>query len=164
MEYTQRIPELREEVDEAINDFQSVDNGLSGHEGRGAIVSTPVHRQISLSEHPEGSPTDWLWLPEWAVDNDYYTAWRGIDWDGFLVIDLGLRYSIDEIAIAWKYAHKAPGFRVYASNDARVMMNPPESSAGWAMLAIRSTRWVEPPQMWDIVELPLYKCRAPDMG
>ncbi len=159
VECTQQIAALREEVDKAISDFQTTFDGLLGHEDLGAIMSTPVHRQIGLSEHPDGPLTDWRWLPEWAVDDDYYTAWRGMNWGGSLVIDLGSGRAIDEIAIAWKYSHRAPGFNVYSSNDGEVMNNLPADAAGWTLVATRYARLRHTPQMWDKVAFPMHRWR-----
>ena len=161
VEHIQQVAKLRAEVDEAISDFQLTENGLFGHRARGAIVSTDVYQQVSLSENGDGSLTDWYWVPEWAVDNDFYTAWRGsgADWSGSLVIDLRSRKPIDEIAIAWKYSHKAPGYKVYASNDDAVMKAPPASTAGWTQVAMRNARWLSPPRPWDSIMLPLFNWR-----
>jgi hypothetical protein len=154
-EYTQQIGALREEVVKAIHDYKTSSDGLFGLEFLGGIISTAAHRQMSHSEHSEGKPTDWRWLPEWAVDDDYYTAWRGMNWGGSLVIDLRARCAIDEIAIAWKYSHRAPGFNVYASNDGEVMNNLPTNTAGWTLVATRPARLKHTPQMWDKVAFPL---------
>lgn len=70
-----------------------------------------------------------------------------------------LEKPIDEIAIAWKYSHRAPGYNVYASNNDEVMGNTPSKTAGWSLVATRNARWLDSPQAWDRVGISLYNWR-----
>jgi len=151
-EHVLSVSALREEVDGAISDYKDVEGGLRGHEMKGAIQSSPVYEQRSNSE--KGGPTGWLWLPEWAVDDDFYTAWRGRDWGGSLLIDMKAKNTIDEIAIAWKYTYLAPGYRVYAANfdeASAAYALPSIGTGGWTLVAETSARLPNPPQPWDRV-------------
>lgn len=107
VEYISQIANIQAEVAQVIDDLINQRN-LNGHEDKGLIRATTYHTQY-----------DWKRVPEWALDNDLFTRWCGSSsndnhaWG----IDLGERKEIEEIAIAWEFSHKRPGFKVYASND-----------------------------------------------
>jgi hypothetical protein len=103
-----RVRSLKEEVAAAYDDFMGAVD-LDGHERRGTIVATGYRPGVG----------DWKHLPEWAVDDDFYTRWCGESSDASDAwgIDLGDSRAIDEIAIAWEYPRRRPGYEVYASND-----------------------------------------------
>jgi len=108
-EYIGRASGISDEVNAAIYDHEHHVN-LDGLEDKGQVVSTTYHTVYE----------DWKRIPEWAVDNDYFTRWCGSSsgdnhtWG----IDLGQRRPATEIAIAWEYPHKMPAYTVYGSNYA----------------------------------------------
>lgn len=79
-------------------------------------------------------------LPEHALDGDYFTRWSdSTERDGNdIVIDFGAPKKMSEIAIAWEYPMRRPGYSVYGSNDP-IMANEPD---GWNDYYIESNnRW-----------------------
>jgi hypothetical protein len=99
---------LKYEVEEVFSDFYGKLD-LGPHASAGKIVSTSY----------QTDQADWTRIPEWAVDDDFFTRWCGENNnpDHAWGIDLGEPRAVDEIAIAWEYPHHRPGYKVYASND-----------------------------------------------
>jgi hypothetical protein len=107
VEYLRQIPAITAEVESAAQDVEN-ERPLAGHEIRGEIVSTS-YDEVG----------DWKRLPEWALDDDFFTNARAAEWDHSYAwgVDLGARKNIDEIAISWHDPHGRPRYEVYVSND-----------------------------------------------
>ncbi|UCG62452.1 MAG: hypothetical protein JSV52_03970 [Candidatus Zixiibacteriota bacterium] len=145
VEHLSQIPAIQAEVAEVVAGFKAKLD-LDGHEDKGKIVSTTYETDY-----------DWKRLPEWAVDNDLWTRWCGSCWilDHTWGIDLGERKAISEIAIAWEFSHKRPGYRVYASNDDfrfgdGISNEELREDAGWLEVAEGDRQTNVSPQLWDI--------------
>jgi hypothetical protein len=131
-------------VSDVIADFLDK-RPLIGHEFSGGIVSTD----------PINGTYDWRRIPEWAVDNDLYTRWtcekqNNHTWG----IDLGERRSIDEIAIAWNFPHRRPGFTVSVSNDDSrfadgMSTSELRSTEGWTDVVVRNKASYSP-RFWGV--------------
>lgn len=135
-DYIRQAPFLTAEVEKAIDDFKS-GKDLYWNVRTGKIVSTfsqEFWRNFRL-------------IPEWAVDDDFFTRWCGVNWDvdppytppHAWAIDLGESKPVNEIAIAWEYPDHRPGYEVYASNDDRfadgISQEELLDESGWDLVA-----------------------------
>jgi len=106
-EYISQLEHIRAEVEASRADFK---------EGRS--MGGSVQKGSLTSSGPIETKDDWWCLPEWAVDNDYFTKWGcGSHDDGEWTIDLGSVMYIDEIAIAWDKPQSVQAYEVWVGPD-----------------------------------------------
>jgi len=152
-EYISQAAHLKAETDAAILGWrQHGYSGLVEREDSGDITATSQRRWY-----------DWCRLPEWALDNDYFTRWSasGTDPGHAWAVDLGDTVPIDEVAIAWDFSHRRPAYALYVSNHpnfAPLISNwHLTHEAEWTLAYSQPTETygISPPEMWDVVHMDL---------
>lgn len=97
-------------------------------------------------------------LPEYALDDDFFTRWSNPSHNGThsMVMDLGSSKAFSEIAIDWYNTAKRPGYEIYGSNDSSFVSDSTlmshstcTSDTGWTLIT-SSAYESGSSQAWDV--------------